>query len=170
MGLKAKKLIFSAKEAESLTGVGSFQQRNYRRHGYLPPKHDAKWTRYDLHEVALLLVIGRLSDIGVKPATGGAIAKLAAPHVCTFAAAKYLSLGSPTEPKPATPSCPPLIVFTHQQCVLRHELLLDSATTRSGYNAGAAVAIALDIKLLGEQLLAGVLRLQRLPKASIRSP
>lgn len=159
-----EKLVFSAKEAETLTGVGPIQQQNYRRQGYLPPKYDAKWTRYDLHEVALLLLIGQLSAIGVRPSTGGDIAKLAAPYVCKFAKLERIESHIAFRPSRgmtrSAPSGARLIVFIGKAGALRHQFLLNVGSECSGRRPTSAVTVSLDLKFLGKQLAAGVRHLQ----------
>lgn len=73
-----KAISFSPKEAAALTGVSPVQQRDWRRHGFLPSAGDG-WTEYDAAGLARLYLIKAVSTMG-PVAQGSLVADaLAAP-------------------------------------------------------------------------------------------
>lgn len=73
MGIKFIFSTFTPAEAETISGISGMQQRNLRRHGYLPEEGKG-WTRYSIEELARLMVIAALSEVGVTPAVGSYVA------------------------------------------------------------------------------------------------
>lgn len=75
---------FTPAEAETITGVNVVQQRNLRRHGYLP-KTSKGMTRFKIKEAAGLLVMGKLAERGIPPSTSTEVANSAAALIMLFA-------------------------------------------------------------------------------------
>lgn len=71
---------FGAGEAEHITGLSAVRQRDLRRHGILPSKGGG-WQQHDLHDLARLLIIRALQDLGIGPSRGVEIANAAAPKI-----------------------------------------------------------------------------------------
>lgn len=93
MGTRFEFSTFTSAEAARVSGVNGTQQRNLRRHGYLPEQGKG-WTRYSIQDVARLIVVGKLSELGVTPAVSTKVAdkkwrrtaQSAATIICAFAA------------------------------------------------------------------------------------
>ena len=64
---------FSAAGAEELTGVGSLQQRNWRRHGFLAPVAEGRNASFYLPEICELLAYQLLATRGIGPTAAQAI-------------------------------------------------------------------------------------------------
>lgn len=64
---------FSAAGAEELTGVGVLQQRNWRRHGFLPPVEASRNASFHLPELCGLLAYQLLATRGIGPTAAQAI-------------------------------------------------------------------------------------------------
>ena len=64
---------FSAAGAEDLTGVGVLQQRNWRRHGFLPPVEASRNASFHLPELCELLAYQLLATRGIGPTAAQAI-------------------------------------------------------------------------------------------------
>jgi hypothetical protein len=71
---------FGAGEAEHITGLSAVRQRDLRRHGILPSKGGG-WQQHDPHDLARLLIIRALQDLGIGPSRGVEIANAAAPKI-----------------------------------------------------------------------------------------
>ncbi len=56
---------FGASEAERITGVSAMRQRDFRRHGYLPPITGR--ARFDVFELAELFVLKIMMDRNIGP-------------------------------------------------------------------------------------------------------
>lgn len=83
-GIDFQKTTFTPAEAEAITGVNVVQQRNLRRHGYLP-KTPKGMTRFKIDGAAGLLVTGKLAERGIPPSTSADIAKSAGVLILLFA-------------------------------------------------------------------------------------
>jgi hypothetical protein len=83
-GIDFQKTTFTPAEAEAITGVNVVQQRNLRRHGYLP-KTPKGMTRFKIDGSAGLLVTGKLAERGIPPSTSTGIAKSAGVLILLFA-------------------------------------------------------------------------------------
>lgn len=76
MDIEFRPSSFTPADAERITGINTAQQRNLRRHGYLPETGKG-WTRFSPEELARLLVLGRLAAIGVPPSTADGVLRQA---------------------------------------------------------------------------------------------
>ena len=73
MGWTRQYTQFSASEAERITGLDATRQRDFRRHGYLPPLEAGK-ARFDAKTLARMLTLKALADVGVSPSFGAEVA------------------------------------------------------------------------------------------------
>jgi hypothetical protein len=80
-------ITFSAGEAEVITGVSTTLQRDWRRHGYLP-ESGGRRARFTVRDLAHLLIIKCVADVGDGPGRGARLAKKAAAIVETIALQK----------------------------------------------------------------------------------
>lgn len=64
---------FSAGDAERITGLDANRQRDFRRHGYLPPL-EAGRAKFDAKTLARMLALKALADVGVAPSFGHEVA------------------------------------------------------------------------------------------------
>lgn len=65
---------FTASEAERITGVSTVQQRDWRRHGFLPPLEGGKAV-FDAKLLSGILAAKALNDAGIPPAVGWPLAR-----------------------------------------------------------------------------------------------
>jgi hypothetical protein len=75
---------FTASEAEAISGINGENQRNLRRHGYLPGAARG-WNRYSIEDLAQLIVIRFLSERGLPPKISSEIARQCAPMIAAYA-------------------------------------------------------------------------------------
>lgn len=83
MALEITPMTFSPREAERITGISVDQQRDYRRHGYLP-KVDGH-ARFDAYDLAKLYFVKAMADRGVGPRTSFKNAEVCATGIVHFA-------------------------------------------------------------------------------------
>lgn len=81
MDIEFKPATFTAAEIEAITGVSGVQQRNLRRHGYLPQQSGARWTRYELTDAGKLFIMGKSERLGITPSTATKITDFAGPNM-----------------------------------------------------------------------------------------
>lgn len=67
---------FSAGDVERVTGVSAVLQREWRRRGFLPETAPGQKARFNLFTMAELLVMQRLAEHGVGPASSVSVANM----------------------------------------------------------------------------------------------
>ena len=67
---------FTPSEVETVTGLTTVMQRNWRRHGYLPSLEGH--ARFDVFEVARLMTMRLLSERGIGPKESSKVSEICA--------------------------------------------------------------------------------------------
>jgi hypothetical protein len=75
---------FTSSEVEAIARVSGDQQRNFRRSGYIR-KGKGGWTKFELRDVAELVIIGFHLDRKTPPSVASKLARECAPMVCAWA-------------------------------------------------------------------------------------
>lgn len=78
---------FLPMEVEAITNIKSATIRDWRRRGFIRPRDGQGWQRFELGEVAELLILRTLSEQGIGPQRVGAWLPAMASHVTQHAMA-----------------------------------------------------------------------------------
>lgn len=89
---RSQTITFTAAQAERISGVNGFAQRNLRRHGYMAAIEGGK-ARFALEDIAKLVAIGFLSERGIPPATSVTIANSCAAMIAAHALKQDHAIG-----------------------------------------------------------------------------
>ena len=152
-------VTFTARQAAKITGMSEAQQRNHRRHGYLP-KTNQGWSRFTPVELAELLVMQQLAGRGLSPA--GAMPILKAMQSSPAAAlVSYWARSTPgainphpdhvdelEDPDPPPAHTPRYFVFDGVD-----SKVVSSLDQTFEHTSDQVAAIVIDLKALGAQLV-----------------
>jgi hypothetical protein len=152
-----QKTTFTPAEAEGLAGVNVVQQRNLRRHGYLP-KTPKGMTRFKLDGAASLLVTGKMTERGIPPSTSTDIAKSAGVLILLFAQDVPGAIADPEnlargeKPIKYPPGMRKRFLIAYGKSKNEFSFENDLTAFYGGKGADLTAAIVLDLQRLAETL------------------
>src|SRR5262245_1966351 len=151
---------FNAGEAATISGVNGENQRNLRRHGYIPTINGGK-ARFGLEDIGRLVAIGFLSERGIPPAISATIADFCAAMIAAHALQQDDAIGDEDTRKALIKKFAPdglrrFAVVTGPS----PNIIQFSNNARKIFYAASELgaAIVLDLKLYGLKIVLGAKR------------